>query len=101
MSGVFLLLPLGSHLNQSYSNTRNLWQQTFKEEYAIPGVGYRGPPPRGKLQKITGDEIEKYKPQKCTIRMDSITLNTAKKCGKVSGDLVLESWPYDQLVNGI
>lgn len=85
----------GSHLNQSFEQTRQLWSDTFQENYSIPGVGYRGPQPRGKLMKISQENINNYKDKMMTcVSMDKVEYNHHEDISKLKGYIKI----YTQLV---
>ena len=79
----------GSHLNESHANTRRLWIETFKEEYAIPGVGYRGPDPRGKLYQLSQHEVDAYRSKLARVKLDSVAYESSNHAVKLKGSVKL------------
>ena len=47
----------GSRLDRSYADTRNLWQQNYKEKFSNFGAMYRGLPPNKKLYQIPSSDV--------------------------------------------
>lgn len=69
-----------SKLVRSDVKTREMWKETFKEEFALSGAMFRGDPPIGKLHKVTSDQIYAVSSKTAEVVISNIKLeNFAEK----------------------
>lgn len=64
----------GSRLNQADKRTRELWRETFNENFSVYGAMFRGDPPSG-LQPITLDEMFSFSTKKANIHLDRMQVD--------------------------
>ena len=62
-----------SKLNRSDDQTRQLWKDTFGEEFFKPGAMFRGEPPFGQLHLVTTDQV-----MAVSSKMADVTINSVK-----------------------
>ena len=63
----------GSVLSAAFARTKELWLETFKENYEKPGAMYRGEDPRGKLSAV-GAGCDLVKVQIDAFEIESLTV---------------------------
>lgn len=65
---------VGSKLYNSDMETRELWQSTFREGFAVYGAMYRGNPPDGKLHNMDRAEIFAAATKSAVLKLESVKL---------------------------
>jgi hypothetical protein len=68
-----------SKLIRSDAKTREMWKETFKEEFSLSGAMYRGDPPIGKLNKVTSEQIYAVSSKTAEVVISNIKLENFAK----------------------
>lgn len=64
----------GSKLAQSYTSTKQLWLDTFGDDYHIPGTLYRGLSSQGKLSSLPRDKMATLRARSTKVTLTTLTL---------------------------
>ncbi len=78
----------GSKLMSGDRQTRELWKETYGENFPIPGVMYRGAPPKGKLLDLS-DEIDMHLEREGSLKVIRVHISgNVKEKFKPSGEVI-------------
>lgn len=65
---------LGSKLNKADEKTRNLWKETFNENFSKAGAMFRGDPPYDSLTPPTKEEVRAFSTKIASINFDYVEI---------------------------
>ena len=79
-----------SKLIEAEKTTRSLWKQLFEEDFSICGAMYRGEPPRGKLYRLSADEIVNLSTKISEVTLKSVSFENFVEGEKFESRVMLE-----------
>jgi hypothetical protein len=71
----------GSKLSLSDENTRKLWREEYNESFSNFGAMYRGDSPRGKLYRVTRQDIDKMCGRRAHVVIEQISVTSPNEVG--------------------